>query len=177
MSDLRDAYEAAGLLSVETYVQSGNVVFRGPENESESAIVRSIESAIEEKFGLDDVRVILRSKDEFRRIIAECPFTNRDVSKLHVTFLEKKARKDIPTKELEIARRGSEEFAIEGREVYLFLPYGYGRTKLSNGFFEKKLGEVATTRNWRTAKELLRIASSSTLPRSTSDDVDIPTVE
>ena len=38
--------------------------------------------------------------------------------------------------------------------VYLKLPHGYGRTKLNNAWFERKLGTAATTRNWRTVLAL-----------------------
>ncbi len=38
--------------------------------------------------------------------------------------------------------------------VYLKLPHGYGRTKLNNAWFERKLGTAATTRNWRTVRAL-----------------------
>ena len=43
--------------------------------------------------------------------------------------------------------------------VYLYLPNGYSETKLNNNFLEKKLKVVATTRNWKTTKELLKIAT------------------
>lgn len=33
-------------------------------------------------------------------------------------------------------------------------PNGYGRTKLSNAFFERKLKVAATTRNWKTVTAL-----------------------
>ena len=47
-----------------------------------------------------------------------------------------------------------DEFRISGRLVYLHCPNGYGRTKLTNAFFERKLGVVATTRNLRTVTTL-----------------------
>jgi uncharacterized protein (DUF1697 family) len=46
---------------------------------------------------------------------------------------------------------------VQGKEVYLHTPQGYGRTKLSGGFFEKQLGVVATTRNWRTVTKLAEL--------------------
>jgi uncharacterized protein (DUF1697 family) len=42
--------------------------------------------------------------------------------------------------------------------VYLELPHGYGRTKLNNALFERKLGTAATTRNWRTVLALAEMA-------------------
>ena len=42
--------------------------------------------------------------------------------------------------------------------IYLELPHGYGRTKLNNALFERKLGTAATTRNWRTVLALAAMA-------------------
>jgi uncharacterized protein (DUF1697 family) len=45
--------------------------------------------------------------------------------------------------------------------VYLRLPLGYGRTKLTNAWFERKLGTAATTRNWRTVRALVELAGEA----------------
>ena len=47
-----------------------------------------------------------------------------------------------------------DEFRVTQDAVYLHCPNGYGRSKLSNAFFEKHLGVAATTRNWRTVTTL-----------------------
>lgn len=43
---------------------------------------------------------------------------------------------------------------LVGQAIYLHCPHGYGRTKLSNAWFEKALGVPTTTRNWRTVRAL-----------------------
>jgi uncharacterized protein (DUF1697 family) len=53
-----------------------------------------------------------------------------------------------------------DEFPVQGREIYLRCPNGYGRTRLTNVFFEKKLNMPATTRNWNTVSALYRIATT-----------------
>jgi uncharacterized protein (DUF1697 family) len=53
---------------------------------------------------------------------------------------------------------GTDEFAVVGREIYLHTPGGYGRTKLNNTFWERKLNVAATTRNWNTVTRLLELA-------------------
>jgi len=60
-------------------------------------------------------------------------------------------------KVLEPLATGRERFRILNREIYLYCPDGYGRTKLSNNAIEKKLSVVATTRNWRTVNALLEM--------------------
>ena len=49
-------------------------------------------------------------------------------------------------------------FQLAGREVYLYFPDGFGRSKLNNAFFEKKLRAVATMRNWNSVENLFEIA-------------------
>jgi len=50
-----------------------------------------------------------------------------------------------------------DEFVIIGKEVYVHCPNGYGNTKLTNTFFEKKLKLSATTRNWKTVNAIYKI--------------------
>ncbi|MEL6851478.1 MAG: hypothetical protein AAFP92_23355, partial [Bacteroidota bacterium] len=52
-----------------------------------------------------------------------------------------------------------EEYTIEGQVVFFFSPSGYGRAKMNNNFFEKKLKVAATTRNWRSVNILRDMAS------------------
>lgn len=85
--------------------------------------------------------------------------TSDDRGKLHLTFL---AQLPEPERVRAIPVRAylPDELRVHGREVYLYCPNGYGRSKLSNAFFEARLGVLATTRNWNTVSKLLAIASS-----------------
>jgi uncharacterized protein (DUF1697 family) len=80
-----------------------------------------------------------------------------DIEKLHVTFLEK-----VPGQiELDNTKKHDytpDKFIIAGREVFLYCPGGYGKSKLSNNFFENKLKVKATTRNWKTVNKLVESA-------------------
>ena len=68
-------------------------------------------------------------------------------------------------RKLELPATEGEEAAFVGVPplaepvVYLKLPHGYGRTKLNNAFFERKLGVAATTRNWRTVLALAELSA------------------
>ncbi len=156
MDSLRATYSSLGFKNVETYVQSGNVVFEDSAGDPISAGAR-IEKEIKRIFGFG-VLVFIRTQSELEKLVKNTPFKQKDESKLHVTFLSEKPAK-IPLPQLNEARRGEEEFLISGREIYLFCPNGYGVTKLSNSFFEKKLLVSATTRNWRTVNALLSLSS------------------
>jgi uncharacterized protein (DUF1697 family) len=153
MADLRALVADLGAEEVETYVQSGNVVFTS--GNSASALTRQIEERIRRDHG-HEIAVLLRTGAELEKLVAGNPFlqAGKDPSTLHVTFLA-----DAPGR-APIEAPGSDEFRIVRREVYLHCPNGYGRSKLSNAFFEKKLGVVATTRNWRTVTTLAELAST-----------------
>ncbi len=51
-----------------------------------------------------------------------------------------------------------DRFAVAGPDVFLHLPDGYAGSLLQNGLLEKRLGQVATTRNWRTVRGLADLA-------------------
>ncbi|MEM5774548.1 MAG: DUF1697 domain-containing protein [Anaerolineaceae bacterium] len=158
MADLRALYEDLGFHDVTTYVQSGNVVFSADEVDL-PALARGIEQKMQAVWGFL-VPVLMRTVDDFSRILTGNPFLSRpevDPSKLHVTFLT------APAEESRLGGVASpnvdgDEFAICGQEIFVYCPNGYGRTRLNNNFFEKKLALPATTRNWNTVRELHRLA-------------------
>jgi uncharacterized protein (DUF1697 family) len=53
-----------------------------------------------------------------------------------------------------------DQFRCIDNLFFLHCHNNYGNTKLSNNFIEKKLNINATTRNWRTTQELIRIAEA-----------------
>lgn len=158
MDELRDLYESLNFKNVTSYIQSGNVVFKF-EDVSPPKLSAEIEKKIKEVFSFD-VKVFIRTKDEFHHTIANNPFKREDPKYLHVTFLSD-SPKENPIQEIDLLRETSEKFSITVKKIYLFLPKGYARTKLSNGFFEKKLRVSATTRNWRTVNKLYDIANDA----------------
>jgi uncharacterized protein (DUF1697 family) len=159
MAELRSLYESLNLVNVETYVQSGNVVFDSTEQNA-SRLAELIEAQIEQSFGYS-VSVFIRDTEDFQRIIDNNPFSNErneDPAKLHVTFLYSSPA-ESRLSSLEIPSDGVDEFLVGDKEIFLFCPNGYGRTKLSNNFFERKLNMPATTRNWKTVNVLHKMAN------------------
>jgi uncharacterized protein (DUF1697 family) len=158
METLRDIYKELGFRNIRTYVQSGNVVFESTEQD-QSALVKRIEKQIAQTCGFP-VEVFMRQAQDIQRLLAGNPFLNErneDPSKLHVTFLSR-----IPSEpwwsEMLPPRDIIDEFARGELVIYLFCPNGYGKTRLSNSFFERKLGVLTTTRNWNTVNALYKMA-------------------
>ncbi|MDA4136244.1 MAG: DUF1697 domain-containing protein [Thaumarchaeota archaeon] len=156
MGDLRRSYDSLGFQDARTYVQSGNVVFRHPGSDA-LKVGGEIERGLKRSFGFD-VLVFVRTRDELQDLVENTPFSGKDESKLHVTFLSERPA-GFPVEEMRRIKEKEEEFSARAREVYLLCPNGYGKTKLSNNFFERKLKVSATTRNWRTVNALLSMAN------------------
>ena len=160
MPDLKAMYESLGFNTVTTYVQSGNIVFTSPDQEL-SRVRGMIEAEIERTFGFS-VSVILRTRDEFGPIVQNNPFVRRrniEIEKLYVTFLPVEPPAKLASN-LFAPVAGADEFKLIGKELYLYCANGYGRTKLSNNFFERKLKTCATTRNWKTVNTLFNIVNA-----------------
>ena len=158
MDALRNLYENMGFVNVITYVQSGNVIFKGEDIEIKN-LEKQISQQIEKEFGFQ-VPVIVLSIKKLKHIIDNNPFAedrNKDQSFFHITFLSSKPDKYDPIT-IENKKQDEEEIAFSDYAVYLYCPNGYGRTKLTNNFIESKLKVGATTRNWKTTLELLKIA-------------------
>jgi len=159
MPELRSALESLGLEDVVTYIQSGNVVFRSRTGGAQK-LAAAVEGAIAGRFGIDVV-VILRTPAELAKVAAGNPFLRggADPSKLHVVFLSGGPGKKA-TAQLDPARSPPDELRLEGREIYLHTPNGFGRSKLTVDYFERRLGVDATVRNWRTVTKLVALTES-----------------
>jgi uncharacterized protein (DUF1697 family) len=158
MERLRGSFASMGFRGVRTYVQSGNVVFETATN-TRDALTRKIEEGISRDFGFYVV-VILRTAKELEKIVKTNPFLTEeaiDQAKLHVTFLAAPPNKTA-LKNLETLPTSPDQFRLIGCEIYLYCPDGYGKTKLSNSAFDKKLSVGATTRNWKTTTVLCEMA-------------------
>lgn len=158
MADLERIFASLGFQDIQIYIRTGNLVFTSSED-SENALTEMIENGLHEDLG-HDIRVLLRSPNELRDLVDRNPFLRRvaDPTKLHVTFLATAPRDDLARKIVpDIAP--PDEFEIAGRNLYLHCPEGYGRSKLGNAFWERKLKAVATTRNWNTLTTLATMAT------------------
>ena len=157
MSKLVAMFLEEGCGGVATYIQSGNVVFRAPATLA-ARLPDRIEKAITDRVKLR-VPVVLRSSAELRRITKANPFLRRgiDESHLHVAFLSGRPAAARGAG-LDPAHSPPDEFAIQGSEIYLRCPNGLARTRLTNQYFDSRLGTTSTVRNWRTVLKLLELS-------------------
>ncbi|HIA05698.1 MAG TPA: DUF1697 domain-containing protein [Flavobacteriales bacterium] len=159
MDELRNYLEKENFHDVETYIQSGNIVFKSAETIDE--LQGSIESHIKKYFGFD-VPVIVKKPADFEYVLNNCPFlkdAGKDVSKIYLTFLNREPDADCIGKLAE-ADYSPEEYVVDGANIFFYAAHGYGKGKMNNNFFENKLKVSATTRNWKTVKKLAEMAGN-----------------
>ncbi|MBA2713941.1 MAG: DUF1697 domain-containing protein [Rubrobacteraceae bacterium] len=156
MKELVATLESVGCQDVETYIQSGNTVFRS-EEEDASLLSDRIRTAVEESHGFEP-RVLVLGAEELERVVRSNPFpeAESEPKSLHVYFLASSPeRPDLDA--LEGIKGDRERFVLEGDTFYLNAPDGVGRSKLA-AKAEKLLGVSATARNWRTVVKLSAMA-------------------
>jgi uncharacterized protein (DUF1697 family) len=153
MAELRALMETLGHEDVVTYIQSGNVVFRSAAKEAK--VASDIAAGIKKEFGYQ-LPVIVRTRAQLAKVVAGNPYlkSGAEPSKLHVTFLAAKPTATAIAK-LDPDRCPPDEFIVSGREIFMLLPNGMGRTKLTIDYFEKRLATQGTARNWNTVNKLL----------------------
>lgn len=156
MDALRALCEECGLSGVQTYLQSGNAVFRS--SADRDVITKKIEAGIRKSTGFA-AKVILRTADEMREVIEKNPIRGANPKALLVAFLSGPIDADSRAM-LSKLRTGSEQLHFGDRELYLYLPDGIADSKLSNALTEKKLGVNVTARNWTSVNALLELAES-----------------
>lgn len=161
MVDLKELFLNLGYTEVTTYIQSGNVLFKNNTTSTE-IIEKEIVKAINIKYGYT-INVLVITKTELGNIFNNNPFLNEvtdiDTTKLHVTLLNKTP--DLSNLEVinNLISTTNDRFKILNKTIYLYCPNGYGKTKLNNNLFEKKLNTSATTRNWKTITKLTELSN------------------
>ncbi|SDX37695.1 DUF1697 domain-containing protein [Paenibacillus sp. CF384] len=158
MAELREALETLGLLRVQTYIQSGNILFES--DEDELTLRGKIEALIESKFGLS-IRVIIRTADELTEIAANLPFSDEAVKAAEASFegecLYIAMMLDEPNankvEKLESYDFKEDRYVIAGRDVYLLFRQSVRDSKLSVQV--DKLNAPVTVRNWNTLTKLI----------------------
>ncbi len=162
MSDVRDAFAAAGCRNVRTYIQSGNVIFESPARDA-ATILQKVRAKL--RSVLDDEPILFRTVGEMEELIRRAPFKDVEAEpgiKLYVVFLSQRPRSK-PRLPLVSSKEALEAVAMSDRDVFVV-----SRRK-KNGFFgfpnnfvEKELGVSATSRNWSTITKIIEFLQMET---------------
>ncbi len=165
MAELKTALEAAGLSAVQTYIQSGNILFRSQQDEA--ALRLLIEDTIRARFALT-VPVVLRTATELDSLISNLPFSKDEIAKaqagteaevLYAALLNE-ALSDERIAQVLAYKSADEQMVVAGRDVYLLFSDSIRNSKLASHLI--KLDESVTTRNWKTVLKLSELAKTLT---------------
>ena len=156
MDGLISLYEGLGLKNVNTYIQSGNVMFSSDSNDIPH-LQHLISQAIKEHYGYD-VPIQIRTHEQLLTLIDNCPFDTSDMGHIFVTLLSS-CPSETAVSTLQKFIVAPEQLVIIKDNVYLYCPHGYRHSKLSNNLLESKLQVSATTRNWRSVMKLYQLSS------------------
>jgi uncharacterized protein (DUF1697 family) len=152
MKELKALLEQNGCLDVQTYVQSGNVIFRSRLSEA-GRVAKRVAAVVAASRGFEP-SVLVLSPGELQQAVTRNPFPDAAANHktLHVFFLaEAPKRPDMNA--IDAIKAASERYALDGRRFYLHTPEGFGPSKLASRA-ERLLGVDATARNWRTVTTL-----------------------
>jgi uncharacterized protein (DUF1697 family) len=158
MEKLRASCEALGFDKVASYIQSGNLVFKGMKL-SPAVVSKKIQERIVADFGFP-ADVITRTSEEFKKILGSNPLLKKqglDHAKLHVVFLSA-----VPTPEaiqkLETLTLAPDQVRVSGKEIYFHFPNGVSGSSLWKHNLDRVLSVTGTMRNWNTVNKLAEMA-------------------
>jgi len=146
MSDLKALCEEAGFESVQTYIASGNVVFKS--TAAAAKVKSTLEQALENYAG-KPVGVVVRTSANLKSILAKNPFPDAHPSKATVLFLDRKAQSDIT----DVTGLKNEELFIGAKELYVHYPDGMGTSRL-----KIPAAKTGTARNLNTINKMILMA-------------------
>lgn len=149
MADLVELCEGIGCSDVQTYIQSGNIVFNSRAAEAE--VKAALEAALAQKLG-KPAGVLVRRVAELKRILADNPFPEAPANRVVVMFYDKALPKAALA---EVTSPGGEEIVLHRRELYVHYPNGQGRSKLKVPF-----AVAGTGRNLNTVSKLVSMAQA-----------------
>jgi uncharacterized protein (DUF1697 family) len=160
MEDLRKICGSLKLQDAQTYVQSGNVVFKTNETDLVK-LAKQMEDAIEQSHGFRP-SVICRTVAQMKAAAGRNPFSKRadlDPSKLAVSFLACEPSNMARARLLQI-KAEPEELRVGHYELFIYFPNGMARPKLSMAAVERAVQTPMTSRNWNTVMKLIEMGET-----------------
>ncbi|SFZ89387.1 Uncharacterized conserved protein, DUF1697 family [Flaviramulus basaltis] len=158
MAELREYLTKCGFQNVQTYIQSGNVVFESNEK-SIQKIEETIMKAILDHFGFE-VSVLVKTREKLKRIFDDSPFSEEKKKASYFMMLHDTPESEL-VKEASEKIYEDEEYEIIKDCIYFFCEKGYGQAKFNANFFERKLNTFATARNYNTMVKLLSLSAEN----------------
>ena len=155
MAELRAALSDAGLLDVQTYIQSGNVIAKSAL--AQSSLESLVHEVIFRKIGAD-IAVIARTHKQLKRVMEDNPFPSSAASRTYFSLLSVPAAARL-TEELSRLDFSPDCVRVGQDALYTLYATKHSDSKFNNNFFERKLKVSATTRNFNTMSRLVELSA------------------
>lgn len=148
MKQLKALMEAQGFSRVNSYIQSGNLVFDSPKRPE-----GEIGALIEKAFGFRPFVLIL-DREELLQADRHCPYRSDQGKTIHFFFLEN-APHSPKLELLDAVKKDSEGYALIDKVFYLHTPEGFGTSKLVEKIDRAFPNTRITARNLNTINKLM----------------------
>lgn len=162
MAELKKVFESLGFGSVQTYIQSGNVLFES--DDGEKALHGRIEAGISSAFGFT-VPIVLRTAAQLEQAVQNCPYSQEerdaanspDFETFYIAFFQTMPAPESITK-LNAYKNEADDFIMAGRDAYLLMKQSIRTSKIADRM--QKLNVYVTIRNLKTISALLVLAKA-----------------
>lgn len=149
MAGLRARAEGLGWQDVQSYIASGNLVFRA--SGTAAGLAAALEGALAAEHGRA-VPVLVLPAGDFRSVLAAHPFSPDEGNQSHVFFCWQVPGLDDAL--YRALKTPDEDLRLIGGHVHLFAPAGIGRSKLAEKLGRVVTGTEITGRNLNTVRKL-----------------------
>ena len=157
MSDLRPLCSELGWHDVQTYIQSGNIVFKA--GAAPAKLEAQLEEAIEHQFGLS-IAIIVRAATSWPGYVGGNPYpdvSEREPNRV-MLGLSKAAPNQDAVEKLRQRAAPCERIVQVGDALWIHYGVGVAESKLSPAILDRLVGSPVTLRNWRTVVKLGEMA-------------------
>jgi uncharacterized protein (DUF1697 family) len=155
MEALRAHFEALKLTDVQTFINSGNVIFSSAAKDA-TLLETKIEKHLAASLGFAS-ETFLRSEDELVQVASLQPFSAKAVKGAHdllVGFIKAPLSAEQHAVLMGL-KSAVDDFHVAERCVYWLCGVSQHESKFNNAVFERKLKTVATWRRLSTVQSLL----------------------
>lgn len=150
MDELCSIFQNLAVEDVQTYIRSGNVVFRS-KNTLDDTFSEKVSNDIEALRGFKPAVFIL-SLAEFEGAVRANPFKNNDGKLVHFYFLKEKTE-NYDLAQLHLFKSPTEDFSLIDKVFYLYTPDGFQSSKVARKV-EKAIDMPMTARNLNTVNKM-----------------------
>ena len=159
MAELRALCESLGWKEVQTYIQSGNIVFEA--KGAAATLEAQLEEAVERRFGIA-TPVLVRSAKQWHALVAANPFPEAAEAEPNRLMLSLSKRPPAAGAAAAVQERALNGERVEesGGALWIHYPGGAGTSKLTPALLDRLAGSPVTARNWRTVVKLAEMVEA-----------------